>query len=252
MQVNFFSSDQLIAVKPSVALLSVFLSVACNAKAMEPMPLVGHPSQAPVSLASDLTEPGPSSESAVFTPNIEQDAPSNRKAAWEESDGVRFNVWTKRSVAGISWGAAQPIGRLANITPFNASAPQVALNTLGKVIAVWQQVDGTQTRVWASQRSADSSWAHAAHLCMRAGSGDSLNPTLAVDARGQAAALWQQADGTRNTTWARPYNARLGWGRPILVDSQFAAQDMVSAPLTQYSPESVAALRKPMSVIAHK
>jgi hypothetical protein len=119
-------------------------------------------------------------------------------------------------------------------------------------LAVWQQFDGLQTQVWASQQPAGSGWSHAARLSVRAGAGDSLNPTIAVDARGQATALWQQADGVRNTIWARPYIASLGWGRPTLVDMQFLAQDMDSAPLAHYTRSSDVAAWQNITTASHK
>jgi hypothetical protein len=35
--------------------------------------------------------------------------------------------------------------------------------------------------------------------------GDALDPPIAIDASGRALAVWDQADGTRNSIWANGY-----------------------------------------------
>jgi hypothetical protein len=97
-------------------------------------------------------------EIALFTPSIAQDARGNRIAVWGEFDGQRFNIWAKRSVAGLGWGAAQPIDSLKSITASDAYAPPVAINDVGEAMAVWQQFDGLQTQVWASQQPEGGGW----------------------------------------------------------------------------------------------
>jgi hypothetical protein len=314
------------------------------------MPYIG-PAKAQTPVALAVQDKQSAIEKGMFSPTVGQDALGNRIAVWEEFDGVRFNIWAKRSVAGLGWGvsqrldaqhdgnayspciafdvqgnamavweqrqggqykvwanryeagkgwgAAQAIDTAPGMAPGNANAPQVALNALGEAmavwqqsdghhshirssrflpgvgwgtttsmgsaathasapqiafdargnaLAVWQQFDGLQTQVWASQQSeAGGNWAHAAQLGVRAGPGDSLNPTLAVDAVGKATALWQQVDGANSAVWARDYSASLGWGRPSLIEPHFAAQDVDSAPLAAHATgESVVAARWPM------
>jgi hypothetical protein len=289
-------------------------------------------------------------EIAPFTPSIAQDARGNRIAVWEEFDGQRFNIWAKRSIAGLGWGGsrqlsaqhggnaynpriafdtqgnamavweqqlgghykvwanryvagqgwgtAHAIDSIPSTTPSDAYAPQVALNAVGEAVAVWQQTDGQhahvhtsrflpvggwgaatsigsatthasapqiafdargialvvwqqfdgqQTQVWASQQTAGGNWAPAAQLGIRAGVGDSLNTSITVDTQGAVTALWQQVDGASSAIWARHYSASLGWGRPTLVEPHYQAQDADSAPLpTQAGGESVVAARWPM------
>lgn len=249
-----------------------------------------------------LGAPLAAEETAHFTPSIAQDTRGNRIAVWEEFDGQRFNIWAKRSVAGQGWGAALRIDSLESITPSDAYAPRVALNTVGEAIAVWQQsdgrhthvrtsrfipgvgwgtatsigsatthasapqiafdargialavwqqFDGQQTQVWASQQPEGGNWAHAGQLGVRAGAGDALNPTIAVDSLGKATALWQQVDGTYNAIWARTYSASVGWGRPAVLEPHFQGHDMDSAPLAQFTRGSAVSAWQSATAAAH-
>jgi hypothetical protein len=53
--------------------------------------------------------------------------------------------------------------------------------------------------------------------------GDAFNPKVAVDAKGNAIAVWEQYDGTRCSVWANRYVAvsvwaEAGWGEATLID----------------------------------
>jgi hypothetical protein len=308
----------------------------------------------PLAAQAPLGAPLAAEETAYFTPSIAQDTRGNRIAVWEEFDGQRFNIWAKRSVAGLGWGASRRLdakhegnayspriafdpqgnamavweqqlgGRykvwanryvagqgwgaalridsLESITPSDAYAPRVALNAVGEAIAVWQQsdgrythvrtsrfipgvgwgtatsigsatthasapqiafdargialavwqqFDGQQTQVWASQQPVGGNWAHAGQLGVRAGAGDALNPTIAVDSLGKATALWQQVDGTYNAIWARTYSASVGWGRPAVLEPHFQGHDMDSAPLAQFNRGSAVSAWQSATAAAH-
>jgi hypothetical protein len=190
----------------------------------------------------------PASSGNANAPQVALTAQGQAIAVWQQSDGKHSHIRTSRYAPQTGWGTAGRVGSAATY----ANAPQIAFGAKGTALAVWQQFDGLQTQVWASQQSVGGRWAHATQLGARVGAGDSLNPTIAVDARGQATALWQQADGARNTIWARQYSASTGWGRPTLVDTQFQAQDMDSAPLAHYTQSSDVAAWQNITTASHK
>lgn len=49
--------------------------------------------------------------------------------------------------------------------------------------------------------------------------GDAYEPQIASDANGNAIAVWQQYDGTRNNIWARRYTRGSGWGTAQNIES---------------------------------
>lgn len=48
--------------------------------------------------------------------------------------------------------------------------------------------------------------------------GSASSPQVAVDAGGNAIAVWHQSDGVRNNLWANRYVAGSGWGTPELIE----------------------------------
>jgi hypothetical protein len=190
----------------------------------------------------------PASSGDANAPQVALTAQGQAIAVWQQSDGKHSHIRTSRYAPQTGWSTAERVGSAVT----HANAPQITFGANGTALAVWQQFDGLQTQVWASHQPAGSGWSHAARLSLRAGAGDSLNPTIAVDGRGQATALWQQADGRRNTIWARPYSGSTGWGRPTLVDLQFQAQDMDSAPLAHYTRSSDVAAWQNITPASHK
>src|SRR5690606_40954147 len=48
--------------------------------------------------------------------------------------------------------------------------------------------------------------------------GAAESPQVAVDAKGNAIAVWQQSDGSSSYIWASRYDIEEGWGTATLVD----------------------------------
>src|SRR4030067_1083902 len=61
------------------------------------------------------------------------------------------------------------------------------------------------------------SWGTAA-LIETDNAGDAYNPQIAIDAGGNAIAVWHQHDGTRYNIWANRYTAGSGWGAAALIE----------------------------------
>jgi hypothetical protein len=134
------------------------------------------------------------------SPRIAMDSSGNAIAVWQQSDGTRNNIWANR-YAGGSWGTAQLI-ETANAG--DASYPQIAMDSSGNAIAVWQQFDGTRNNIWTN-RYAGGSWG-TAQLIETDNAGPAGAPQIAMDSSGNAIAVWQQWDGTRNNIWANRFN----------------------------------------------
>lgn len=54
--------------------------------------------------------------------------------------------------------------------------------------------------------------------------GDASDPQIAMDANGNALAVWRQSDGTRNDIWANRYTAGTGWGTAALIETDNAGE----------------------------
>ena len=84
----------------------------------------------------------------AFDPQVAIDTNGNALSVWRQSDGTRYNIWANRYTAGTGWGTAALI---ETDNAGDASSPQVAIDTNGNALAVWQQYDGTRYNIWANR-----------------------------------------------------------------------------------------------------
>jgi Bacterial Ig-like domain len=126
-------------------------------------------------------------------PALAVDAAGNAIVVWQHSDLSRTetDIWANRHVAGTGWTGADLIEK-QNLG--NANSAQVATDPSGNAIAVWKQSDGTRTNIWANRYIAGESWGLAQLLELE--DGGALDPHVAVDADGNAFAIWSQSVGT--------------------------------------------------------
>ena len=151
---------------------------------------------------------------ALF-PQVAVDAAGNALAVWYQSDGTRYNIWANRYTAGSGWGSATLI---ETDNAGNAVNPHVAFDAAGNALAVWDQLDGTRYNIWANRYTVDSGWGSAA-LIETDNTGSAAGSQVAVDAAGNALAVWHQSDGTRDSIRANRYTAGSGWGNAALIET---------------------------------
>lgn len=81
-------------------------------------------------------------------PRVAFDTAGNALAVWTQGDGTRYNIWANRYTAGSGWGTAQLI---ETDNASDAGNPQIAIDTAGNALAVWEQFDGTRYNIWANR-----------------------------------------------------------------------------------------------------
>jgi hypothetical protein len=103
----------------------------------------------------------------------------------------------------------------------DAAQPRLGIDAAGNAIVVWTQSSATQRSIWSARRSAASGqWSAAQQLSAAQAPGDADLPDLALDAAGNAIAVWQQADssGLHQDGWAAQYaSASDRWSAAALV-----------------------------------
>jgi len=162
---------------------------------------------------------------AAIYPQIAADAGGNAIAVWSQAGDAVYSIWGNRYVAGTGWGTAAPI---ATNDMWNTIGPQIAVDAGGNAIAVWSQSDGTRYNIWANRFSAGA-WG-TAQLIEPTDNVDvfgSGNPQIAFDGSGNAIAVWQRFDGTRDNIWANRFSAG-AWGTAQLIETDNAGD--ASAP----------------------
>jgi hypothetical protein len=147
-------------------------------------------------------------------PQIAFDASGNALAVWEQSDGMRRNIWANRFSPGTGWAAAELI-EINNAG--GAYGPQIAFDPSGNALAVWEQSDGMRTNIYANRFSPGTGWG-AAELIEIDNAGDAYRPQIAFDASGNALAVWRQYDGMRYNIWANRFSPGTGWGAAELIE----------------------------------
>jgi hypothetical protein len=152
------------------------------------------------------------------TVQVGVDASGNATAVWQQHDGSRYNIWSNRyNATTTSWGQAVLI---ETNNAGNATGPQVAVNASGDATAVWKQHDGSRHNIWSNRYSAKTGTWATAQLIETNNSGHAYDAQVAMDAGGNATAVWYQSDGTRNNIWSNRYSATTGtWGVAQLIET---------------------------------
>jgi hypothetical protein len=153
------------------------------------------------------TEPGDARR-----PEVAMDPDGNAVAVWYQADATgRFDVWSNRYTPNDGWTGAELI---EHVDAGDARWPQVAMDSRGNAVVVWQQCDGED----CDPDSGDSRWNISSNRYTSGvgwdvqtpidrDAGDATRPHVAVDANGNAVAVWQQEAAGRLDVWARHYAA---------------------------------------------
>lgn len=98
--------------------------------------------------------------------------------------------------------------------------PQIAESTHGDIVAVWEQFDGEHYNIWANSSRAHQGWGRA-RLLQASDGAHAYNPRVAINANGQAAAVWVQMHSANGTyaVWSSRLEPGAGWGDAVLVES---------------------------------
>lgn len=126
-------------------------------------------------------------------PQVAIDSAGEAFAVWYQFDGTRNNIWSSRYSVTSGWGTPKI---LEDENLGNAVFPQIAVDAHGYAIAVWHQFDGTRDNVWSSRYTPDLGWGDASLLEVE-NAGGAIRPHIAMDASGNALALWSHYNGIR-------------------------------------------------------
>ena len=134
-----------------------------------------------VSVSPDLLHP-------TDAPQIVFDGLGNAIAVWEQSDGTVMNIYTGTQPYGGTWGI-----EVLSASGQNATHPQIAADPNGNAVAVWEQSNGSNIIIMARARPYGGSWQ--APVALSISTLNSESPQVAMDASGNATAVWSQSDG---------------------------------------------------------
>ena len=152
-----------------------------------------------------------------YDPQVAFDASGNGAAVWSQFDGLRKNIWARRYIASTAAWSAPVLIETNN--GGDADHPQMALDSIGNALVVWEQSDSTRRNIWANRYVVNQGWG-TAQLLETDDASFANAPQLALDANGNGMVVWEQSDGTRKSIWARLYNVVTGqWDIASVIES---------------------------------
>ncbi len=149
------------------------------------------------------------------TPKIAIDHNGNAMAVWRQYDGSIYNIYSSRYTPASGWGSSN---LLENNNVGTPNDPQIAFDSNGNAMAVWEQYDGTSYNVYSNYYTNGSGWGLAT-LIETNNSGPAYDPQLAFNANDDAIAVWEQNDGSRYNIYSNTYNHGSGWSTPTLIET---------------------------------
>ena len=161
-------------------------------------------------------------EGHAYNPKIAFDTFGNVIAVWWQHDGSVQSIWANQYDAKTKlWGTATVIEDDDTGDAYN---PEISIDASGNAIAVWRQFDGKVDSIWANHFDAKTRvWGTKAEL-RKNNSGNAYGPQIAIDANGNAVALWNQSNGTFNSIWANRYDAKNQlWGTATVIENEALA-----------------------------
>ena len=100
----------------------------------------------------------------------------------------------------------------------DAQYPQIAIDSTGNAIAVWQQFDGSRYKIQANRYVLNVGWGTPVTIDT-GGTGSAGTPQIAMDPAGNAIAVWLQWNGNRFGIFANRYTAGGSWGTAVAIDT---------------------------------
>jgi hypothetical protein len=143
---------------------------------------------------------------------VAMDRAGNAVAVWDQSDGIRYNVWARACGAGGEWGVPQPVESGDGST----GTPQLAMDEAGNAVVAWSQVDGGRNHILANRFGFGTGWGTARQVDPGVGP-DGSSPQVAVGSNGNAVIGWYANEGGVWTAWASTNPDGTGWGTPVRI-----------------------------------
>ncbi len=123
-----------------------------------------------------------------INPTVAIDAAGDAEAVWEHSDGTNLRMEALYGPGGTFGATPQVVSPAGH----PATTPQVAMDSAGDAVAVWLESDGTNIVVQGAARPAGSATTFSTIANLESGA-VANNPHLAMDAGGDAAAVWEDS-----------------------------------------------------------
>jgi PKD domain-containing protein/PASTA domain-containing protein len=152
-------------------------------------------------------------------PQVGVDSAGEAVAVWSfHSANVRVEAAVRR--AGGGWAPAQTLSSPGA----DALQPWLAVNPRGDAIAAWRSFDGRTSVIQTTSRQRGGAWSAVQDISPR--SPDLGAPKIALDAAGNAVAVWRGLRSAHERIQVVRHPARGAWAAPRLISSGAAEADL--------------------------
>lgn len=154
--------------------------------------------------------------SSVSPRGLGADQQGNLILVWLDSSTTDAGeIWASRYTSGDGWDVPERIS-----DPGDADRPQLAVEPSGGAIAVWEEDPSPDfAQIWASRYApGGGGWGDPERIDA-GNAGRAIFPRVELDVDGNALAVWQQSDGTRDNIVANRFTPVGGWGSPAPIES---------------------------------
>jgi hypothetical protein len=147
---------------------------------------------------------------AAFRPSMALDDAGNPVVAWDEFDGMTFNIHVQRWT-GSDWS---PVGSgmlSANSGSTGAVRPSLALDGDGNPTVAWDESDGTNRNIYV-QRWTGSGWSPVGPGVLSANTGDTdaFHASLALTGSGDPVVAWHEEESGIENVYVHRWTGT-GW-----------------------------------------
>jgi len=134
----------------------------------------------------------------VSAPRVAGDGNGNAIVAMRQLVGSVTQLFANR-YSGGSWQSAASL--VTELHTYNSDLPRLAMNAGGQATLAWTESEGSRQAVWAARYDPASGWRTGFTVDYDGGtSGTSADPAVAMDASGNAFALFTQAQTVAPTS----------------------------------------------------
>jgi IPT/TIG domain len=156
---------------------------------------------------------GPTELSAnSYQPTVAIDPAGDAVAVWMHpavSQPGEYMIQSSYRPAGGSWQAPVSISEEGH----DASEPVVAIDPAGEVVALWRAPEGKNMMVQAAVKPPRGAWR--APVDLTEAGRNSQQPSVAIDAEGEAVAVWERKKGSKETVQYAVKPSGGPWGKGI-------------------------------------
>jgi hypothetical protein len=148
-------------------------------------------------------------------PSIAMDGQGNALALWVQADGTQYNIWANRyKSASQTWGEPVQVSSKGS-----AYYPQAAFDPAGNAMAVWAQKNGTNLFEESARQMDASTGAWGAVASLGQSTAFAEAPQIAMDASGNAIAVWVYWNGTHHSVFSNRTSAG-SWGSATPLEAE--------------------------------